>query len=271
MKLAGSLAVVSGASSGIGEATARALAGKGARVALLARSREALDRIAREITEAGGQAIALAVDLSDPAAAQRAAQRVLDELGTPDVLINSAGAGRWLYTEETTPQEAVDMMALPYFAAFYLTRAFLPGMLERRSGRIVNIGSPAAFAPWPGATAYAAARWALRGLSEALRADLRGTGIGVTLFTAGAVSSGYWEHNAGTAQRMPGIGRLFRTLTPAQAADAIVRAIERGQSNVVVPFSLRAVMALHRIWPWPVQRLLISTGYRRPTEKASRS
>jgi len=266
VKLAGSLAVVSGASSGIGEATARVLARNGARVALLARSHVALDRIAREIEAAGGGATAFAVDLSDATAAQVTAQRVLDELGIPDILVNSAGAGRWLYAEETSPQEAAAMMALPYFAAFYLTRAFLPGMLERRAGRIVNVGSPAAFAPWPGATAYAAARWALRGFSEALRADLHGTGITVTLFTAGAVSSGYWEHNPGAAQRMPGISRFFRTLTPAQAADAIVRAIERGQRDVVVPFSLRAVMALHRIWPWPVERLLASTGYKRPPE-----
>jgi short-subunit dehydrogenase len=263
LKLAGSLAVVSGASRGIGEATAREFARRGARVALLARSEDALARVAREIDEQGGQATAFVVDLSDAAAAQRTAQRVMEELGAPDILINNAGAGRWLYADETPVEEAVTMMALPYFAAFYLTAAFLPAMLKRRSGRIVNVGSPAAFAVWPGATGYTAARWALRGFTQALRADLRGSGVGVTQVVAGEVSSNYWAANPGTAERTPGIGRLFPTLTPAQVADAIVRGIERDRANVIVPPALRAALALHQVCPWPIEQLMIATGHKR--------
>ncbi|HLN47611.1 MAG TPA: SDR family NAD(P)-dependent oxidoreductase, partial [Magnetospirillaceae bacterium] len=156
------------------------------------------------------------------------------------------------------------MMALPYFAAFYLTSAFLPGMLARRSGRIVNVGSPAAFAPWPGATGYAAARWALRGLTQALRADLHGTGVGVAQVIAGEVTSSYWENNPGAAARMPRIAKIFPKLTPEQVANAIVHGLERDSANVVVPFALRVALACHKIWPWPMERLLISTGHRRP-------
>jgi len=263
MKLRGCVAVVSGASSGIGEATARALAQRGASVALLARSSDRLATIASEIVAAHGQAKAYPVDLSDGAAAQQIAAQIVRDLGVPDILVNNAGAGRWLHIEETEPAEAVTMMALPYFSAFFLTSAFLPGMLARRSGRIVNVGSPAAFAPWPGATGYAAARWALRGLTQALRADLHGTGVRVTEVIAGEVTSSYWDNNPGTAQRMPAIGKIFPKLTPEQVADAIVRGLERNSANVVVPFALRLVLALHQIWPWPVQRLMISTGHRR--------
>jgi NAD(P)-dependent dehydrogenase (short-subunit alcohol dehydrogenase family) len=93
--------------------------------------------------------------------------------------------------DETTPLEAVQMMAVPYFAAFYVTRAFLPRMLERNSGHIVDVSSVGSRFVWPGATAYLAARWAVRGFTEALRADLAGTGIGVTLFECGVVRTPY--------------------------------------------------------------------------------
>lgn len=230
---------------------------------MLARSQRELDAIATEIDASGGHAVAYAVDLSDADAATSTAQRVLSDLGVPDILINNAGAGRWLYTEETPAQEAISMMALPYFAAFFLTRAFLPGMLARRGGRIVNVESPAAFTPWPGATGYTAARWALRGFTQALRADLRGSGVGVTQVIAGQCASNYWTANPGAAERLPGIGRLFPTLTPVQVADAIVRGIERDRANVIVPFALRAVLALHKVCPWPVEQLVVATGHRR--------
>ncbi len=264
MKLAQRLAVVSGASSGIGAASARALAARGVRVALLSRSHDQLHVIAAQIMLDGGDARVYAVDLSDGTAARETAARIISDLGVPDILLNAAGAGRWLHAEETEPAEAVAMMAVPYFAAFYLTSAFLPGMLARRSGRIVNVGSPAAFAPWPGATGYAAARWALRGFTHALRNDLHGTGVGVTQVIAGEVTSSYWANNPGAAARMPRIANIFPKLTPEQVANAIVHGLERDSANVVVPFALRVALVCHKIWPWPMERLLISTGHRRP-------
>ncbi|HSB37068.1 MAG TPA: SDR family oxidoreductase, partial [Thermoanaerobaculia bacterium] len=168
MDLRGRLAVVTGASSGIGAATARLLAREGARVVLVARTGGALEKISGEIRAAGGEATAVAADLGDAVAATGACERILREAGVPDLLVNNAGAGRWLFTEETPPGEAVAMMAAPYFAAFFATQTFLPGMLARGSGRIVNVNSPAAKLTWPGAAGYASARWALRGFTEAL-------------------------------------------------------------------------------------------------------
>jgi NADP-dependent 3-hydroxy acid dehydrogenase YdfG len=253
--------VVTGASSGIGAATAREAARRGARtVVLMARSAGPLEEVAREVRDAGARTLVVPVDLADADAVAAACQRVEQELGSPDVLVNNAGAGRWLFAEETPPAEAVQMMAAPYFAAFFTTRAFLPGMLARRSGRLAFVTSPAAYAPWPGATGYAAARWAIRGLAEALRADLHGTGVGVTLFTAGKVSSPYFAHNPGTEERMPGIARLYRTLTPEEAAAALVRAVERRSGEVVVPGLLRWTMRFQRVWPGAVAWMLTRTG-----------
>ena len=150
----GKTALVTGASSGIGAATAHELAKAGARVILVARREEQLRRVAASI---GNAASVYPTDLSDEKAVTALGERVTSEIGTPDIIVNNAGAGRWKFVEETTPQEAVQLMAVPYFAAFYVTHAFLPGMLRRNSGHIVNVSSVGSRFVWPGATAYLAA------------------------------------------------------------------------------------------------------------------
>jgi len=258
----GKTALVTGASSGIGAATARALADAGARVLLVARNAGELDRVASSI--GSGAARTYPADLSSASTVAQLAQRIEAELGTPDIIVNVAGAGQWKFVDETTPEEAVQMMAVPYFAAFFVTHAFLPGMLRRNSGHIVNISSVASRFVWPGATAYTAARWAVRGFTEALRADLAGTRVRVTLFECGVVRSPYWDHNPGSHERVPKMGRLVPDLTPEAAARAIVRGIEREQKLVVVPFMMKLVYWQHALFPGVVQWLMTRTGYRRP-------
>jgi short-subunit dehydrogenase len=264
MNVSGRTIVVTGASRGIGQATARALARAGGRTALLARSPE-IERVATEIVAQGGKARGYVVDLTDPAAVERTAQQVASDLGAPDIVINNAGAGRWLYVEETPPAEAAAMMASPYLAAFYVTRAFLPAMLARHQGYIVNVNSPAAWLPWPGATGYMAARWALRGFTAALRADLHDTGIQVLQIVPGKVSSTYFEHNPQSEERIPRIALWLPTLTPEQVAAALVRGIERDRREVMMPAMLRVVMLARALAPVVVDRLMFRTGARRTT------
>ncbi len=114
------------------------------------------------------------VDLGDQKAVAQVALEIQNQCGTLDAIVHSAGLGRWLWLEETPPSETQTMMDAPFFGALWLTQAFLPAMLEQQKGRIVFIGSPVAWVAWSGATVYAASRWALRGLYEALRADLVG-------------------------------------------------------------------------------------------------
>lgn len=271
MQIAGTTFAVTGASSGIGAEVAVAAARRGARaVALLARTRSALDEVADRVRAGGAEPLVVPVDLRDAAAVEAAAAAILGRLGAPDVLVNNAGLGRWLFLEETDPGEAAEMIAVPFLAAVHATRALLPAMVERRRGRIVNVTSPASFAPWPGATAYTAARWALRGLAEALRVDLRGTGVGVTLFTAGLVDSPYFAHNPGSLERLPRIARLYRTLTPAEAAAALVRAVERDAREAVTPPLLAWTLALHRHLPRLVGWVGARTGVRHPSLGAGR-
>jgi len=263
MRIHGGLVLITGASSGIGAATARAVAQAGGRVVLMARNAAALEGVAAEVRALGGQAWVQAVDLAQPEAVQAAARQVMAEAGPPDVLILSAGAGRWLAVEETPPAEAAAMMAAPYFAAFYTVQAFLPAMLQRGSGHIVTINSPASRLVWPGATGYVAARWALRGFTQALRADLRGTGLRVTQVVPGLVLSPYFEHNPGAWARIPKIGRLLvPAVTPEQVARAIVWAVAHDWDEHVIPFMLRVFYVLHSLAPWLVEWLLQVTGWR---------
>jgi uncharacterized protein len=242
--------LITGASSGIGEATAKLYAAKGADVILFARNTARLETVANTIRKGGGTATAYAADLSDPAATAEAAARIEREVGIPDILINNAGAGRWLSLLDTTPEDARAMMAVPYFAAFDLTHAFVPGMIARGSGGIVFISSPASFIAWPKASAYIAARRAVTGFVDSLRSELKGKGIKVTLVILGTVETPYWEHNPGSRENMPEVDpRFVPVLTPEQAAKAIVAGAEAGASRVVKPAIYRALFVLNALFP----------------------
>jgi uncharacterized protein len=249
MILTGSVAVVTGASSGIGEAVAREFAARGCHVLLLARRADRLAAIAEEIRCAGGKANAYAVDLADAPAIATVAQEMADAHGSPDILVNNAGAGRWLPMLETSAEEAAQMMAVPYLAAFNLTRELLPRMLSRRSGHIVNLTSVGARLAWPRAVGYIAARSAMEGFTHALRADLHGSGIGVTLAMFGTVESPYWEHNPGSRERLPRQARRLPILTPQAVAAMVASAVERGSRTIVAPGAFRFLFLLNRLFP----------------------
>ena len=255
--MASKLVLVSGASSGIGEATAKRYGANGARVLLLARNAERLDRVAEAIRRAGGSADPYMIDLANAVAIAETAARIERDRGTPDILINNAGAGRWLPMIETTADEALHMIEVPYLAAFNLTRAFLPAMLARGSGSLAYITSPASYLAWPNASAYTAARRAVAGLAETLQSELAGSSIGVTLVVLGLVDSSYWAHNPGSRARMPAVSpTIAPVLTPEQAAEAIVRGVAARKRMVVKPAILRGLLVLNALFPRLVARQL---------------
>lgn len=262
MQITGKTALVTGASSGIGVAIAKELAKQGAHVILLARNEARLNQTATEIKAAGGQARYFCVDLGDADAVKVVALRVQTEIGTPNILINNAGSGCWKSIVDTSSEEVWQMMELPYFAAFNLTRAFLPEMLKRNTGHIVNISSVASRFVWPGATAYIAARWAIRGFTEALRADLYHTKIGVTLYESGVIDSLYWQHNPGSKERVPKIAKFIPELTPEQVGVAIAKGIKGNKRLIVIPFMMKVIYIQHFLFPWVVQWLMTVTGYK---------
>jgi len=256
------IAVVTGASSGIGAATAKALARDGWRVVLVARRAERLETLASEIAAAGGEARAEALDAADGPAVMAMAERVRAEWGTPSLVVNSAGAGEWRFLEETSVGQIVEMMGAPYLAAANTCRAFIADMLAAKRGHLIHVGSPASVMPWPGATAYTASRWALRGLNEALCMDLHGTGLRSSLIYLGEVSSEYFEANPGSHEHIPKIGSWIPVSTPDRCAEVILKVVRRPRRVVFFPFALRAMAWLAAISPGPTRWLIARTGRR---------
>ena len=253
------LAVISGGSSGIGAATGAVLAADGWRVVLIARGAEALATVRDRIAEQGGDAVTEAVDGSDGDAVIAMAQRVLDNYGTPEVVVNAAGAGEWRFIEDTPPGEAVQMMNAPYQAAYNLTHAFMSSLLQARRGVIVHVGSPASITPWPGATAYAATRWALRGLHEALRQDLAGTGVHSCHVVFGEVSSPYFETNAVPRETLPTLSRWVPAISPEECARVILDTIRRPRAEVIHPRKVWWLVWAARLMP-PLGRRVVAHG-----------
>ena len=262
MNLSESTALVTGGSSGIGAAVARQLAKKGtARVILIARSNERLEKVAAEVRSLGAESLYFSVDLRDSEATEKVIKSILMEVGSLDILVNCAGVGRWLFIQETPLAEAEDMLSVPYRAAFMLTRAFLPQMLEKKQGHIVNLSSPAAYVPICGATAYMASRWAIRGLHEALSIDLRGSGVGVTLVAPSVVEdTGYLTNNLGVEDRLPSLQKFMPKLSADKIADLIVRAIQKRQRLIIVPWPIWVIVWMHKFTPRLVEWLVIKTS-----------
>jgi uncharacterized protein len=263
VELKNKLMLITGASSGIGAATAILAANAGADVILLARDEARLQKIAEQIRASQRRAYVYSVDLTDAQAVESVAQKIIAQAGVPDVIFNNAGAGKWQFIEETSMQDAVAMMASPYFAAFFLTRQFVPHMLKRNSGHIVNMTSLAGHMAWPGATAYTAARWAMRGFTEALRADLVGTNIRVSLATFAKISSGYWDHNPGSEARVPQAQASIPVLTPEQAAAEIISGIQNNREEILAPFMLKMILLLNTWFPQANRQAVYSSGYKR--------
>ena len=182
------------------------------------------------------------------------------------MIVNNAGAGRHLFFEETDPREFQEMMGAPFFAAVYVTRAFLPAMIKRGSGYVLMMNAPIAFVPWQGAAGYGAARWALRGLTETLRADLRGSGVKVGQLVSAKVASGYFEHNPGVEDQLPRIGKLTKTLSPDDVAGTIVRAIQRERRFVATPLMMAIMMRVAPHFSRTSASIVQRTGVSRPDE-----
>jgi NADP-dependent 3-hydroxy acid dehydrogenase YdfG len=211
-------ALVTGASRGIGAAVARRLAASGARVALLARSADALQALAQEI---GGGAFPVVCDMRDPSAIASAMEGLLQKLGgAPDIIVNNAGMFFVKPTHETTVDAFSQTLAVNLTAPFAIVRAMLPAMREAAAGHIVTIGSIADRATFSGNAAYAASKYGLRALHEVMRAELRHSGIRVSLVSPAPVNTELWDEI--DPDNHPGYTPRADMLTPDAVADAVL-------------------------------------------------
>jgi short-subunit dehydrogenase len=233
--LAGRVAIVTGASSGIGAATARELGRRGAHVVLAARRAEALEAQAEAIREAGGTALAIPTDLTDRAQLADLAERATATFGRVDVLVNNAGANWSRSLASTSPDDVTGLVEVNLLAAMLLTRAVLPGMLERRHGAVITIGSLSgrvAMEPL-----YSATKYGLRGFSLALRRQLAGSGVSVSLVSPGNVRTAMTAH---VDADMP---------EPEVVATAVADLVTHPRREVVIPGKHYAIAWLEQLLP----------------------
>ncbi|MFC4454020.1 SDR family NAD(P)-dependent oxidoreductase [Deinococcus sonorensis] len=230
-RLSGKVALVTGASSGIGEATARALAQEGAAVALVARRQDRLEALAAAITQAGGRAEVIALDIAQDEHARDAVRRTVGALGRLDILVNNAGL---MLLGPVTGADITDwqrMLDLNVRAVMTLTHAALETMTPQQSGHIVNISSVSGRGASPTSAGYSATKWALGGFSEGLRQEVRLNGIRVTVIEPGVVATELTDHITHTQTKDTYESRI-KTITPLEAEDiaaAVVYAVTQPQ------------------------------------------
>lgn len=218
LRLSGKVAVVTGASSGIGEATARALDAEGAAVVLVARRRDRLDALAEAIRHEGGQAHVVAADLSDPAQARDAVAQAVSAFGRLDILVNNAGLMLLGPVADADPTDWHRMMDLNVLTLMHATQAAVQVMQGQGSGHIVNISSVSGRGAGPTSAGYSATKWAVGGFSEGLRQEVRLLGIRVTVIEPGVVATELTDHITHTATKDAYEGRI-KQMTPLEAED----------------------------------------------------
>ncbi|MBN1429002.1 MAG: SDR family NAD(P)-dependent oxidoreductase [Anaerolineae bacterium] len=245
----GKVAVVTGASSGIGAATAERLAREGVTVVLVARSTEKLDDLAVRIRERGGEADVITADLSDEGECLRVYQQVRDIYGYADVLVNNAGLGWYGYGDEMPWSMAREMIEVNAASVARLTLLFMGEMKRRNRGHIVNIGSIVGSIPSQGTALYAATKSFIDTMTTSLYRELRGTNVRISVVRAGAVDTPFFDKvaNRSAGQRIP-----FEQwhVTPERVADRIWQLLRRPRRIAYVPSVLSIVPWIEMSFGW---------------------
>jgi len=241
MKIEGSVAIITGASSGIGAATAVELARRGATVAVAARRETELEATAARCREHAPASLAITADLARPGEAERVVTTAIEALGRVDIVVNNAGVSLHRPALATPATEVERVLQMNFLAAVRTTMTALPGMVERRRGSIVNITSVAGFIPNPNESAYGASKAALHLWSHGLAVDLKGTGVHIGELSPGPIDTPIWEFDE-TPSSYDG-----RKFPPSLVAEAVARMIEGEVVHRTVPRRFGAIGPMYAL------------------------
>ena len=261
----GKVVVVTGGSSGLGLAIARAFCKVKARVVIAARSADKLEHAAEQLRSMGGEVLAIAADIRRQADVDRLFQETAERLGRIDVLVNNAGSSARGAVIETTAEEFAELMDLNLTALVRCTSEAMPYLLASR-GHLVNIGSLAGKTAARYMGAYSATKFAVSGYSQQLRLELGEQGLHVMLVSPGPIAREepriYSEEKVGSlpaSARKPGGGAKVKLIQPDWLAERIVRGCERRDLEIVVPGKARLVFAISQLSPslgdWIIRKM----------------
>jgi short-subunit dehydrogenase len=253
MRWDSSVAVVTGASRGIGRAVAREAARRGARVGLISRSRDELDAVLEEI---GGRGAVSVADVGRRDDIERALRDIEQALGPVDILVNNAGIGAYGAFAEEDTETFERLMRVNYLGTIYAMKAVLPGMIARRKGHIVNVASIAGRIGAPFEAAYSASKFAVAGLSEAVAIELGAKGIGVSIVNPGPVDTEFFETRGHAYAR-----KTPKPVTAERVAGDVIAVVEKNKLEVYIP---------RWLGPAVVSRVLLPPLYRSGTTRAFR-
>lgn len=247
MELKGKIAILTGASRGIGVFLAEALAAKGVHLALAARNGKDLDATASRLEGSGVRVITVPTDVTELESLKGLVSRTTDELGAPDLLVNNAGIEHYARFQEYDIELIARIMQTNVVGPQWLTRLVLPGMVDRRVGHVVNIASVAGKTAVPFNSVYSASKHALVGFSWSLREEMRPHGVGVSVVCPGFVSDSGMFSDWSVGRKPPG---LAGSVSPQLVAAKTIAAIEKNKAEVIVaPGVMKGVDVLHAISP----------------------
>jgi 3-dehydrosphinganine reductase len=249
---AGKVALVTGGSSGIGKAIACGLAKRGMHVWLVAQRKELLDLARLEVEtfrQSESQRIdTVSADVSDLDQVRMAVKKIAEKSGHPDLLVNSAGVAHPGYVQELDLNIFSWMMEINYFGTVYITKEILPAMLERGSGYIVNISSMAGFLGTFGYTAYGASKFAVRGFSDALRAEMKLRGIGVSIIFPPDTETAQLEYETRFKPlETKALAGNTKVMSADEVAHETIKGIERGKYIILPGLETKVIYRLNGI------------------------
>ena len=251
MRLRDKTVIVTGASSGIGRETAIAFARAGANLVLASRNEAALNEVAAEITPFAGRMSVIPTDVTQQAAVEAMVRQAAEELGTVDILVNNAGVGLNALLAEGSMTNIRRLFEVNVFGALHCIQAVVPYMKRQGSGHIINVSSLAGKIATPRNGAYAATKFALTAISDALRLELAGYGIMVTTVYPGITDTAFGE-NVLKEVDVPPVPGIVRGVSARRVASAIVRAARWEKREVYITVTDRMAVSLKNVSPWVV-------------------
>ena len=251
--------LITGASSGFGEDAARLFAKEGCKVALAARRLDRLQALAADIQNRGGEALAIPVDMNEPAEIEVMVQTVLDIYGRIDILFNNAGFGGLDWFEKLKPQRHIEtLVRVNLIGTMLVTRAVLPQMLKRREGHIINMSSVAGLIAAPLITTYSASKYGLRAFTDALRREVAPLGINVSGIYPGPAATEFGKRLERTRSREAVKRIRYPHMTSAYVASRVVDVAKRPRRTLIIPWWFRVITTFDTLFPVAVDWILYS-------------